>query len=130
MEQRSVVNILKAIGDSKSLDIFQCIAKGTVEGEVLKQKEGLSKKQYYFRTRQLLVAGLVQRIKGSFSLTNLGTVIYHAQLIMEAGVNNYWKLKAIDSIQGSGQIGEEERIKLIKTILNDNQIESILVTQR
>jgi predicted transcriptional regulator len=130
MEQRSVVNILKAIGDSKSLDIFQCIAKGTVEGEVLKQKEGLSKKQYYFRTRQLLEAGLVQRIKGSFSLTNLGTVIYHAQLIMEAGVNNYWKLKAIDSIQGSGQIGEEERIKLIKTILNDNQIESILVTQR
>jgi predicted transcriptional regulator len=130
MEQRSVVNILKAIGDSKSLDIFQCIAKGTVEGEVLKQKEGLSKKQYYFRTRQLLEAGLVQRIKGSFSLTNLGTVIYHAQLIMEAGVNNYWKLKAIDSIQGSGQIGEEERIKLIKTILNDNQIESILVRQR
>jgi predicted transcriptional regulator len=130
MEQRSVVNILKAIGDSKSLDIFQCIAKGTVEGEVLKQKEGLSKKQYYFRTRQLLEAGLVQRIKGSFSLTNLGTVINHAQLIMEAGVNNYWKLKAIDSIQGSGQIGEEERIKLIKTILNDNQIESILVTQR
>jgi predicted transcriptional regulator len=130
MEQRSVVNILKAIGDSKSLDIFQCIAKGTVEGEVLKQKEGLSKKQYYFRTRQLLEAGLVQRIKGSFSLTNLGTVIYHAQLIMEAGVNNYWKPKAIDSIQGSGQIGEEERIKLIKTILNDNQIESILVTQR
>jgi predicted transcriptional regulator len=130
MEQRSVVHILKAIGDSKSLDIFQCIAKGTVEGEVLKQKEGLSKKQYYFRTRQLLEAGLVQRIKGSFSLTNLGTVINHAQLIMEAGVNNYWKLKAIDSIQGSGQIGEEERIKLIKTILNDNQIESILVTQR
>jgi predicted transcriptional regulator len=130
MEQRSVVNILKAIGDSKSLDIFQCIAKGTVEGEVLKQKEGLSKKQYYFRTRQLLETGLVQRIKGSFSLTNLGTVINHAQLIMEAGVNNYWKLKAIDSIQGSGQIGEEERIKLIKTILNDNQIESILVTQR
>jgi hypothetical protein len=130
MEQRSVVNILKAIGDSKSLDIFQGIAKGTVEGEVLKQKEGLCKKQYYFRTRQLLEAGLVQRIKGSFSLTNLGTVIYHAQLIMEAGVNNYWKLKAIDSIQGSGQIGEEERIKLIKTILNDNTIESILVKQR
>jgi hypothetical protein len=38
MEQRSVVNILKAIGDSKSLDIFQCIAKGKVEGEVLKKK--------------------------------------------------------------------------------------------
>ena len=75
-------------------------------------------------------AGLVQRIKGRFSLTNLGAVIYHAQLIMEVGVNNYWKLKAIDSIEGSGKIAEEERIKLIKTILNDNQIEGILVKQR
>jgi hypothetical protein len=57
-------------------------------------------------------------------------VIYHAHLIMEAGVNNFWELKAIDSIQGSGQIGEEERTKLIKTILNENTIESILVKQR
>jgi DNA-binding HxlR family transcriptional regulator len=129
MEQRSVVDILKAISDNWSLDIFQSIAKGTVESELLKQKEGLSKKQYYFRTRQLLDAGLVQRVKGRFSLTNLGTVIYHAQLIMEAGVNNYWKLKAIDSIQGSAQIGEQERIKLIKTILSDDQIEGILVKQ-
>jgi hypothetical protein len=130
MEQHSLVDILKAIADSKSLDIFQAIAKGRVESEVLKQKEGLSKKQYYARTGQLLNSGLIQRIKGQFSLTNLGAVIYHAQLIMEAGVNNYWKLKAIDSIQGSGQISEEERIKLIKTILSDNQLESIVVTQR
>jgi hypothetical protein len=129
MEQRFLVDILKAIADTKSLEIFRCIAKSTVESEVLKQKEGLSKKQYYFRTRELLDAGLVQRIKGRFSITNLGIVIYHSQLIMEAGVNNYWKLKSIDSIQGSGQIGEEERNKLVKTILNDNQIESILVRQ-
>ena len=130
MERHSLIEVLEAIADSKSLDIFRCIAKGTVESEVLKQKDGLSKKQYYFRTRQLLETGLVQRIKGRFYLTNLGTVIYHAQLIMEAGVNNYWKLKAIDSIQESGQIGEEERIKLIKTILSDSQIEGILVKQR
>ena len=130
MERHSLIEVLEAIADSKSLDIFRRIAKGTVESEVLKQKDGLSKKQYYFRTRQLLETGLVQRIKGRFYLTNLGTVIYHAQLIMEAGVNNYWKLKAIDSIQESGQIGEEERIKLIKTILSDSQIEGILVKQR
>ena len=130
MERHSLVDVLEAISDSKSLEMFRNIAKGMVESEVLKQKDGLSRKQYYVRTKQLLKTGLVQRTKGRFSLTNLGTVIYHAQLIMEAGVNNYWKLKAIDSIQASGQIGEEERMKLIKTILNDNAIESILVRQR
>jgi hypothetical protein len=39
MEQHSLVDILKAIADSKSLDIFKAIAKGRVESEVLKQKK-------------------------------------------------------------------------------------------
>ncbi|MGA8915607.1 MAG: hypothetical protein WB474_06435, partial [Nitrososphaeraceae archaeon] len=101
MERVSVEDVMKAVSDSKSLDMFRSIAKGSIESEVLKQTKGLSKKQYYFRMRQLLKAGLVRRIKGSFSLTCLGAVVYHAQLIVEKGVNNYWKLKAIDSIQSS-----------------------------
>ena len=130
MEGHSTEDILKAVSDSKSLDMFRSIAKGSVESEVLKETRGLSKKQYYFRMRQLLKAGLVQRIKGSFSLTCLGTVVYHAQLIVEKGVNNYWKLKAIDSIQSSAEIGQNERMKLIKTIIDDSGIESILVAQK
>ena len=129
MENHSLVDVLEAISDGKSLEIFKEIAKGTVESEILKQKVGITKKQYYMRTRQFLNTGLVRRVKGKFSLTNFGLIIYHAQLIMEAGVNNYWKLKAIDSIQDSGQIGEHERLKLVKTILNDNVIENILVKQ-
>ena len=130
MERVSVEDVLKAVSDSKSLDMFRSIAKGSVESEVLKETRGLSKKQYYFRMRQLLKAGLIQRIKGSFSLTCLGAVVYHAQLIVEKGVNNYWKLKAIDSIQSSAEIGEHERMKLIKTIIDDSGIESILVAQK
>ena len=129
MERVSVEDVMKAVSDSKSLDMFRSIAKGSIESEVLKQTKGLSKKQYYFRMRQLLKAGLVQRIKGSFSLTCLGVVVYHAQLIVEKGVNNYWKLKAIDSIQSSAEIGQHERTKLIKTIIDDSGIESILVAQ-
>ncbi|MGA9910239.1 MAG: hypothetical protein WBP84_08510 [Nitrososphaeraceae archaeon] len=129
MERVSVEDVMKAVSDSKSLNMFRSIAKGSIESEVLKQTKGLSKKQYYFRMRQLLKAGLVQRIKGSFSLTCLGAVVYHAQLIVEKGVNNYWKLKAIDSIQSSAEIGQHERTKLIKTIIDDSGIESILVAQ-
>jgi predicted transcriptional regulator len=130
MERVSVEDVMKAVSDTKSLDMFRSIAKGSIESEVLKQTKGLSKKQYYFRMRQLLKAGLVQRSKGSFSLTCLGAVVYHAQLIVEKGVNNYWKLKAIDSIQSSVEIGEHERMKLIKTIIDDSGIESILVAQK
>ena len=121
-------DVLKALSDSKALDMFCSIATGNVENEELTR--GLSRKQYYFRMRQLLKAGLVQRIKGSFSLTCLGAVVYHAQVIIETGVNNYWKLKAIDSIQASREIVEQERLKLIKTILDDNIVQNILIAQR
>jgi predicted transcriptional regulator len=130
MEKHSLFDVLDAISDSKSLEIFQSVAKGMVESDVLKQKEGISKKQYYVRTQKLMKSGLVRRFKGRFSLTNFGTVVYHAALIMEAGVNSYWKLKAVDSIEDSGQIVEHERVKLIQTILDGTTIENILVNQR
>jgi predicted metal-binding transcription factor (methanogenesis marker protein 9) len=130
IEGHSVGDVIHSISDSKSLDLFCSIAKQCVECEVLKETKGLTRKQYYTRTAQLLKQGLIKRTKGSFSLTCFGAVVYHAQLVVEAAVNNYWKLKAIDSIQASGGIEEDERIKLIKTIIDDNRIEGILVAQR
>ena len=130
IEGHSVEDIIHSISDGKSLDLFRSIAKGNVESEVLKETKGLSRKQFYTRTSQLLQAGLIQRSKGSFSLTSLGIIVYHAQLVIEAGVNNYWKLKAIDSIESSGEIVGQERVKIIKTILDDNTVQNILVAQR
>ncbi len=130
IEGHSVGDILQSILDSRSLDLFCSIAKRSVQSEELKETKGLSRKQFYTRTSQLLKQGLIQRNKGSFSLTSLGIIVYHAQLVIETGVNNYWKLKAIDSIVSSGGIEEHERTKLIKTIIDDNRIEAILVAQR
>ena len=130
IEGISVGDIIHSISDSKSLDLFCSIAKGNMGSEELKETKGLSRKQFYTRTSQLLKQGLIQRSKGSFSLTSLGIIVYHAQLVIEAGVNNYWKLKAIDSIESSGEIVEQERVKIIKTILDDNTVQNILVAQR
>ena len=67
-----VEDVLKTLSDSKSLPMFCSIVGGNVENEELTR--GLSRKQYYFRMRRLLKAGLIQRIKGSFSLTCLGVL--------------------------------------------------------
>jgi predicted transcriptional regulator len=121
-----IADVLHAISDIKSLDMFCFIAKESVDVEVLKHKKGLSKKQFYSRASQLLKVGLIKRKKGRFSLTAFGAIVYHAQLVIESGIKNYWKLKAIDSIQSSTDIREQERVKLIKSILGDNTIEKIL----
>lgn len=130
MKSYSPEDIMKAIVDSKSRTIFSSIAKGLEDNDNLKQMHGFTKKQFYSRTGRMLKIGLIVRSRGKFSLTCFGLVVYHAQLQIENALNNYWKLKAIDSIQSSGQIGEEERTKLIKTILSDQMIESILVRNR
>ncbi len=87
----------------------------------------MSTKQYYLRTEDLLGIGLIKRKKGRFSITAFGAVVYHAKLVIESGIKNYWKLKAVDSIQSSTDIGEQERVKLIKSILGDIEIERILM---
>jgi hypothetical protein len=126
MKSHSVEDVLYAISDIKSLDMFCFIAKQSVESHVLKQTKGLSTKQYYTRTEDLLDVGLIKRKNGRFSITAFGAVVYHAQLVIESGIKNYWKLKAVDSIQSSAEIGEQERVKLIKSILGDITIEKIL----
>ena len=82
MEGHSVIDILQSISDTKSLNMFCSNVNNRVESDVLKRTKGLSKKQFYFRTRRLLQVGLVKRSKGSFSLTNFGIVVFHAQLVM------------------------------------------------
>ena len=94
---------------------------------MLKLTEGLSRKQYSSRTEHLLEVGLIKRKKGRFSLTAFGAVVYHAQFVIESGIKNYWKLKAVDSIRSLTDIGEQERVNLIKSILDDNTIEKILM---
>ena len=77
---------MRVLSDVKSLDMFCSIAKGSVESDVLKLTEGLSRKQYYSRTEHLLDVGLIKRKKGRFSLTAFGAVVYHAQFVIESGI--------------------------------------------
>lgn len=127
MERQSQVKTLQSIADIKSLEIFCSIAKGEATSEKLKRTKGLSKKQFYWRTRQMMKSGLITRKKGVFSLTAFGMVVYGAELEIEKALKNFWKLKAIDSIRSSGELKEQDCAKLIRTILNDEKIENILV---
>jgi predicted transcriptional regulator len=118
--------VINVIADEKSLIIFNSIAKGSVEGRKIQQTLGLSRKQYYSRTECLIKAGLISRRKGRYSLTALGIISYHIELQLESAIKNYWNLKAIDSIQDLHKMDKDERIKIIKRLVTDKMIQSIL----
>lgn len=77
----------------------------------------------------LINAGLVKRRKGRYFLTALGRVIYSARVNFEAEIesalNNYWKLKAVDSLE----IKRQDRNEIISVIIDNEEIKSILMKE-
>jgi hypothetical protein len=49
----------------------------------------------------LMKAGLIKRRNWRHTLTAFGMVVYDTQIKIENEVNNYWNLKALDSIEDS-----------------------------
>jgi hypothetical protein len=124
--QQTADKVITAISDKESLELFRIIAINSEDSDGLRTKTNLTRKQYYSRLSRMTKAGLVRRKKGKHSLTAFGKVIYDAQTIIERAVNNYWRLKAIDSLEVSNDLPEEERIKLIDSLLDNNHIKEIL----
>ena len=52
--------------------------------------------------------------------------MYDAQRTIENALNDYWKIKAVDSLGISDGISAEEQRKLIETLIQDQGIKSIL----
>ena len=127
----TIIEILKAISDSKALIIFNTIAHSTSSSDILITKLKITRKQYYSRLSALTKAGLLQRKNGRYSLTSLGKVIHNVQLSLENAVNNYWNLKAIDSILMSNnfELERQEVVKIVDTLVQDLKIKEIVLAQ-
>ena len=124
------MDILKAIADDKALNLFNKIALADKEnGCIPSLKEmQLSVRQYYSRMSTLMKAGLIKRNKGNYHLTILGKTVYDAHMSIGIALNNYRKLKVLESVQSSssGQLTKEEFIKLIDILINNHQIKDML----
>ena len=127
--QQTADKVITAISDRESLELFRIIAIKSEDSDGLRTKTNLTRKQYYSRLSRMTKAGLVRRKKGKHSLTAFGKVIYDAQTIIEKAVNNYWKLKAIDSLEVSDDLPKEERLKLIDSLLDNNHLKEILYSK-
>jgi predicted transcriptional regulator len=118
--------ILRSISDDEALALFRSIANTNGDTEDLRSKTKLTRKQYYSRMSKMTKAGLVKRKSGKHSLTAFGKVVYEAQTTIENAINNYWKLKAVDSIEISDELPKEERKKLLENLIDNQQIREIL----
>ena len=121
-----LANVLESICDDESLELFRFIATNDSDSESLRNRTKMTRKQYYSRMSRLMKAGLIKRKSGKHTLTAFGRVIYDTQVTIENAINNYWKLKAIDSLEMSDDLPVEERKKLIDNLIENNGIREIL----
>jgi predicted transcriptional regulator len=121
-----LAKVLKSISDDESLELFRFIANNDSDSESLRNRTKMTRKQYYSRMSRLMKAGLIKRKNGKHNLTAFGRVIYDTQITIENAINNYWKLKAIDSLEMSNDLPAEERKKLIDNLIENNGIREIL----
>jgi hypothetical protein len=128
----SVSLILRKISDDKTLALFRSIAVANGMDKCIQLKQmNLTTKQYYSRISGLVDAGLIKRLKGRYSLTAVGKVVYHSQMIVGKTLSYYWKLRAIESVEPEGSAGSsgfssEEMKQVISALIDDNQIKEIL----
>ena len=119
--------VLKTIADDKSLELFSIVALEKSDSRNLRSKMRLTRKQYYSRLSRMTKTGLVRRKNGKYVLTTFGKIVFESKVTIENALNNYWKLKAIDSLETSNEVPKEEQQKLIETLLDNEDIRGILV---
>jgi predicted transcriptional regulator len=124
----SLADVLNSISDDKSLSIFQLISDVNSNGEIILKKLGLSTKQYYSRISAMMVTDLIKRKSGRYYLTPFGKVIYCCLMIAKNALNNYYKLKAIESIEDSDS-SNEDFSKLVDALIDNQQVKEFLTKE-
>ena len=128
VQQRPEVSaIFRALGDDKSLTLFNTVALSPGNSNLLTRNLNLTRKQYYAKMEHLSKQGLVARTNGKHYLTTMGKIIYELQNVIGTAVNDYWKLKAIDSLRIQDQLPEDQVAKLIDTLVENQGLRDIIL---
>ena len=124
----SIADVLNTISDDKSLVLFNTIALSNSDGsDILISKLKLTRKQYYSRISKLVKVDLVVRRNRKYFLTSLGKIVYDAQKIIGNAVGDYWKLKAVDTLEITDQMPKEEYNEIINALIENEKIKEGLI---
>ena len=97
-----------------------------VDNNTLRRETTLNQVEFNELMSSLQEQGLVKRSNRTHFLTPSGKAVCHAQVILEKALNNYDKLKIIDSLAKSQDLSKPDFHKLIDALIDDFQIRDVL----
>jgi predicted transcriptional regulator len=120
----TLVDILSLIAERKCSIIFSTIGELEGPAELQITRLNMTRKQFYSRISQLLKNDLIRKTHGKYELTLFGRVVFGIENKIQHSIDNYWKLKAIETLDES--LPEIEKTKLINSIVDDPLIRDLL----
>jgi hypothetical protein len=120
----TLVDILSLIAERKCSVIFRTIGELDVPAELQITKLNMTRKQFYSRISQLLRNDLIRKTHGKYELTLFGKVVFGIENKIQHSIDNYWKLKAIETLDEN--LPELEKTSLINSIVDDPLIRDLL----
>ena len=127
LQRPEISAIFRALSDDKSLTLFNTVALSPGNSNFLTRNLNVSRKQYYSKMENLSKQGLVARKNGKYYLTTMGKIIYELQKVIGTAVNDYWKLRAIDSLRIQDQLPEDQISKLVNTLVENQGLRDIIL---
>ena len=118
------VEILSLIAEPKCSAIFRTMGEFGKPTELHITRLKMTRKQFYSRLNQLIKNDLVKRSQGKYELTLFGKVVFEIEEKIQHSIDNYWKLKAIETLDES--LPDAEKTILINSIVSDPQIRDLL----
>jgi hypothetical protein len=100
--------------------------KGLDNDNTLRRVTALNQVEFNERMSSLEEQGLVKRSNRTHFLTPSGKAVCHAQVILEKALNNYDKLKIIDSLEKRQNFSNSDFHKIVDTLIDDFQIRDVL----
>jgi hypothetical protein len=120
----TLVDILSLIAERKCSIIFRTIGEIDGPADLQITRLNMTRKQFYSRIGQLLKNDLIRKIHGKYELTLFGRVVFGIENKIQHSIDNYWKLKAIETLDES--LPDVEKTKLINSIVDDPLIRDLL----
>lgn len=124
----TVTQTLNAISNESALNIIKALSSSSnkCDSFALMEELKLTKRQFYITISHLSNQGIVKRTYGEYRLTSFGKVILNSLSLVEDTINIYSKTKAIDSIQASHKITNEEILKLVNILIDNERVREII----
>ena len=129
----NIIKVLDLLCDPKACYVLDRIYEAHdngAEGYVIANQANLSPARFYRLMSSLREQSLIEKRKQRYFITLFGSTVYSAKRIVQKALDNYYRLKVIDSLKEQREISVTELNELIGIFIEDYQLKDILIKHR